>query len=368
MPSVLLIVDNMRIGGFQRLALDQAYMLGSQSYKVTICVLDSVPESSTPSFMHTEQNLISSSDIEIIFVGNGLFDQIAGLRRVTGKFPNPKLLLSHSLRATLLMSLLRPRFCKRYKLITAIHQLPTMSAPKQRLKRFIYAQLSFKIVGYSEAVKSDWDERVSKSWMLRNVIARKPISVVRNGIFLPRLPVLENSIELNMVPRLIYLGRNTSWKGVSTFIEVASQPSLANFELLFMVPHSQDVDISTLPTQLRNRTSVVAGRSIAAYVPRHGDVHLYPANYGNTAKFVESVSLNCLELACLGIPTLLTKEGLGTWPDLARFKIFLETDWLDFGAVADQVLRVSQRHFTKEEIAEITSIIDIKNQVEKLLL
>ena len=89
---------------------------------------------------------------------------------------------------------------------------------------------------------------------------------------------------------------------------------------------------------------------------------------GNTAKFVESVSLNCLELACLGIPTLLTKEGLGTWPDLARFKIFLETDWLDFGTVADQVLRVSQRHFTKEEIAEITSIIDIKNQVEKLLL
>lgn len=355
------------MGGFQRLALDQAYLLGSQGYKVVICVLDSIPDSSTPSFIHTEQSLIAFYEVEVTFIGNRLISQAIGFRSVARETPNPKLLLSHSLRATFLLSLLMPKFCRRFKLITAIHQLPTLSAPKQRLKRFLYAQFSFRLVAYSAAVKSDWENRVSQSWILRNVIARKSISVVRNGIFLPRLPLLEKSTNLMLVPRLVYLGRNTSWKGISTFLEVAAQPKLADFELLFMVPDSKDIDLSNVSSQIRDRTTVVAGKSIAAYVPRSGDVHLYPANYGESARFVESVSLNCLELACLGVPTLLTKDGLGTWPDLARFHIFYETDWSDIDKVANQVLRVSQNHFTKDEILEISSIIDIKNQIDNLL-
>jgi len=190
---------------------------------------------------------------------------------------------------------------------------------------------------------------------------------VRNGIFLPRLPVLADSTNLKLMPRLVYLGRNTSWKGVSTFLEVAAHPKLANFDLLFMVPDSKDIDLSDISSQVRNRTTVVAGKSIAAYVPRAGDVHLYPANYGESAKFVESVSLNCLELACLGVPTLLTKDGLGTWPDLAQFNIFYETDWSDIDAVANQVLRVSQNQLATNEIVEISSVIDIKNQIANLL-
>jgi glycosyltransferase involved in cell wall biosynthesis len=365
--TALLIVDNMRIGGFQRLALDQAYLLGSRGYKVVLCVLDTIPDSGTPSFIHSEKALISDYKVDVIFIGSRLVGQIIGFRRVTRKTPNPRLLLSHSLRATFLLSLLMPKFCRKYMLQTAIHQLPTLSAPKQRTKRFIYAQFTFKLVAYSVAVKADWENYVSRNWLLRNVIARKSISVVRNGIFLPRLPVIEHETNLRIVPRLVYLGRNTSWKGISTFLEVAAHPKLANFELLFMVPYSKDIDLSSISSHLRDRAKVVAGKSIAAYVPRAGDVHLYPANYGGSAKYVESVSLNCLELACLGVPTLLTKHGLGTWPDLIPFHIFYETDWSNIDSVANQVLMVSQRHFTQEEIVEISSIIDINNQINNLL-
>ncbi len=367
MPAALIIVDNMRIGGFQRLALDQAYLLGSRGYKVVLCVLDASPDSGTPSFIHSEKALISDYKVDLIFLGSRLLGQLIGFRRVTRKMRNPRLLLSHSLRATFLLSLSMPGFCRKYKLQTAIHQLPTLSAPTQRVKRFIYAQFTFKLFAYSVAVKSDWENRVSQSWLLRNLIARKSISVVRNGIFLPRLPVIEANTNLKLVPRLVYLGRNTSWKGVSTFLEVAAHPKLANFELLFMVPDSRDIDLSNVSSQLRNRANIVAGKSIATYIPRDGDVHLYPANYGGSAKYVESVSLNCLELACLGVPTLLTKHGLGTWPDLAPFHIFCEIEWSDIDSVANQVLMVSQRRFTQEEIVEISSIIDINNQINNLL-
>jgi hypothetical protein len=96
-------------------------------------------------------------------------------------------------------------------------------------------------------------------------------------------------------------------------------------------------------------------------------VHLYPANYGPGARFVESVSLNCLELACLGVPTVLTKGGLGTWPDLSELSIFFETDWEDSGLVANQILAVSKKTYSKSEIEKMAGYIDIQNQISNLL-
>ena len=137
--------------------------------------------------------------------------------------------------------------------------------------------------------------------------------------------------------------------------------------MLFMIPDQKDLGIQELPLEVRNRIQVVAGKPISSYIPRHGDVHLYPANYGPDAKFVESVSLNCLELACLGVPTILTKNGLGTWPDLANASIFYQTDWIDHALIAKEILRVSQVEFSDLEIQKLAEIIYIQNQISNLL-
>jgi glycosyltransferase involved in cell wall biosynthesis len=245
--------------------------------------------------------------------------------------------------------------------------LPTLSASRQRFTRFIYAQFSWRLLAYSVAVKSDWDARVRHNFIFRNFIARKNIEVMRNGIYLDRLPHIPKYTVDKSPPRLVYLGRNTSWKGVSTFLEIALSPKLSDFQLLFMVPRADDIDISSVDKANSNRISILAGKTISSFEPRPGDVHLYPANYGEAAKYVESVSLNCLELACVGIPTLLSRNGLGTWPDLIQFNIFHETDWVDRDEVVDEILRISRLRYEPETIIAINSKINIKNQLRKLV-
>jgi glycosyltransferase involved in cell wall biosynthesis len=259
------------------------------------------------------------------------------------------------------------KLARRLKVITTIHQLPTLSRPRQRFQRFVYAQFSWRLLAYSCAVKADWDARSRHNMFFRILMASKRIEVMRNGIYLKRLPNYKRIPQAADAPRLIYLGRNTSWKGVATFLEIAMQPKLKKFDLLFMVPSTHDVELSSLSADIRSRTTVVGGKTIASYQPRLGDIHLYPANYGEAARYIESVSLNCLELACLGVPTLLTRHGLGTWPDLVDFEIFHETDWMNYSEIADQILEISELEIKESVVQEISSNIDIQNQLTKLI-
>lgn len=367
MPNAILFVDNLRMGGFQRLALDQAYGLAKLGYKTTIYVLDHIPLKPTASFINSESEIISNLQIKILTLGKSRWTQLRRLFKVLLRTDSDWLVLSHSLRATFLISLVNLKLNKRVKVISTIHQLPTLSAPRQRLIRFIYAQFSWRLLAYSAAVKADWDARVQRNYIFKNLIARKEIEVVRNGIYLDRLPPTNNHSFSNSPPRLVYLGRNTSWKGVSTFLEIGLSPELRSFDLLFMVPNFEDIDLSSVDEVNLRRISIHAGETISSYEPRLGDVHLYPANYGGGAKFIESVSLNCLELACLGIPTLLSKNGLGTWPDLVQFNIFHETDWADRGQVIKEILRISALRYEPATVKILKSKIDIKNQLHKLI-
>jgi glycosyltransferase involved in cell wall biosynthesis len=367
MPNAVLFVDNLRIGGFQRLALDQAYGLSGLGYETTIYILDDIPLKNAASFINLESELVSNFQIKILSLGRSRGVQLRKLFGIALKANSDWLVLSHSLRATFLISLVNLKLGNRLKVISTIHQLPTLSAPRQRFKRFIYAQFSWRLLAYSVAVKGDWDERVRHNFIFKNLVARKKIEVMRNGIYLDRLPPISGYTIVKSPPRLVYLGRNTSWKGVSTFLEIALSPQLRDFQLLFMVPNAGDIDLSLVDNENSKRVSILAGKTIASYVPRQGDVHLYPANYGAAAKYVESVSLNCLELACVGIPTLLSNGGLSTWPDLIQFNIFHETDWSNRDEVVNEILRISNLRYEPETIKALASKIDINNQLRSLV-
>ncbi len=367
MPNAILILDNLRIGGFQRLALDQAYGLSERGYKTSIYLLGDIPIGAVPSFLSSELALISRFQIDILTLGKSRLTQLRELLRISIRTDPSTLVLSHSLRGTFLLFFVNLRFGKRLKVITTIHQLPTLSDTRQRLIRFIYSQFSWRLLAYSTAVKADWDARAQHNFLFKNFIARKKIEVLRNGVYQNRLPKTQNGQDNQSRPRLIYLGRNTSWKGVSAFIEISLLPKMSGFDVLMMVPSREDIDTSSIEPSDLKRFSIVAGKTIASYEPQPGDIHLYPANYGGAAKYIESVSLNCLELACLGVPTLLTKNGLGTWPDLLEFEIFHETDWKNLDEIADQILSISSLRFTPEKVDSLVRKIDIQNQLESLI-
>lgn len=366
MEKVFLLVDNMRIGGFQRLALDQAYGLSEAGYLVTIFVMDELPGVETPNFIGVENDLICRLRIRFVSLGNSRLIQLVNLLRLTSDFRGAKMILSHSLRATFFLFITASSRLRFLRVITTIHQLPTLSAPRQRLQRFIYAQFTWKLFAYSNAVVADWNSRFEKNHSFISRFSFKKISVLRNGIYLKRLPTEKSDFDPSTKPRLIFLGRNTSWKGVSTFLEIASQPSLNDFDILFMVPKLEDIKLSGLNHDLLDRIEILAGKTLSSYKPRRGDVHLYPANYGNGARFIESVSLNCLELACVGTPTLLTKGGLETWPDLVGYRIFHETDWQDYLKVSKQISEISSINLTEETVQALASRIDISHQIDQL--
>jgi hypothetical protein len=50
-------------------------------------------------------------------------------------------------------------------------------------------------------------------------------------------------------------------------------------------------------------------------------IHLYPTNYGSKTRYPQSIGLNVIEFAALGIPSLVSKEVVTTYPELLERKI-----------------------------------------------
>jgi glycosyltransferase involved in cell wall biosynthesis len=230
MLNAVLILDNLAMGGFQRLALDQGYALAEGGYSVSLLILGNPLPSTEPSFLKSEHDLIEQFNIKIDYLGNSRWKQLFALNGIVSRLSGEDFLLSHSLRGTLLLAVQKFRVRSKAKLITTIHQLPTLSAPRQRFQRYCYAQLTEVLIGYSVAVQKDWVEKIQNYPRVFQIFFRKPMRVVRNGIYLDRLPLVD--LEGDYRPRLIYLGRNTSWKGVNTFFDIASPGMLPvlNFE------------------------------------------------------------------------------------------------------------------------------------------
>jgi glycosyltransferase involved in cell wall biosynthesis len=367
MNQVHFFIDNLNIGGFQRLCLDQAYAFSEMKYSVAIHSLSELPNSDVKSFLSIEGELLSNFRIKVESLPNRHIGQIASTRRILQNHSHGDLIISHSLRATVVIFLASLFLKKRFFFTTQIHQLPTLSAPVQRFRRFVYAQLSPILVAYSEAVKKDWDSRVINFPTLIRWLFRKPIRVVRNGIYLNRIPDFTLSSKSKDGSRLIFLGRNTGWKGISTFLSYAEHPELLHFKILLMLPNIDATFEQELIARFGSRLEITLGRSIASFTPEEGDVHFYAAQYGGKAKFIESISLNCLEMAAAGVPSVVTSHGLETWSDLVGTGIFFECDWTDIENTSKKILEASKARKSSQDLERIRSKIDIKANIHKLI-
>lgn len=348
MRQVIIAVENLRIGGYQRLALDQAYYLSDISYRCTLLLLNpQVPNLKT--FEDTENKLIHSKNLVISrLAGKRIYDFFT-LRKLLNSDDSEVLVISHSMRSTVLFSLARIGIKKRVVINTTIHQLPSLSNSIQRFKRFVYAQFGENLFGYSDAVIKDWNARYS--------IFGKRISLLRNGIYEGRLNISSGSIGEGE-PRLIFLGRNTSWKGIETFFDLFKLNVFSNHLGLMMIASSSK-DIRAAAEKVGgNRIQIIEGANLQNFIPRKGDLHVYPSQYGVGAKFTEPISLNCLEMALLGTPSVVTASNENTWPELYEMGIFIAASWEDRSNLS-QILTektVSRESANQENIKQLVSI------------
>ncbi len=369
MSSALVFVDNLRIGGIQRLALDESYVLSDLGIKCII-VTQEKPKLYTPQlqyFSEIEREIIEAKNISIkIFSANRL-KFFLDLWRLLGDSQEIELIISHSLRASFSLKMFKLIFHRKDLTInTKIHQIPSLVDKIQRLKRFIYAQFTDHLYCFSEAVQKTWSSQFGQD-LSKLLSYSKDIRLLRNGIYLPRLPELRYPAHANLTrPRLIFLGRIAFWKGLGTLERLAQESELSKFDFLFVIPVFDEMSFKELSLLLGPRMSVIAGKSVGDLEINVGDIHLYPTQYGENSMVTESVSLNCLELLGVGIPSIVTAGGQVTWTEKDFEQVFFEVNWANMDDVLNKIALASKFVMNRDLHLRLRNIIDIRNEIESL--
>jgi glycosyltransferase involved in cell wall biosynthesis len=366
MRNVEIIVDNFRIGGIQRLALDQAYALSNNGINVIITVLSLEPGKKVASFIPNEKALIENLNVKFVFIQGSKCRQFRRLFMHL-KLRNPELIICHSLRGTVLIFLCKKLFKGKSRVVTTIHQLLSMSTPVQRVRRIFYSQFTDVLFAYSEAVKDDWNYRRKNNPFIWLISSRKKISVCRNGVFLPRIVFNQSEFfnSTSKIKRLVFVNRLASWKGLPTALKIIQSKEFSDSSLLLVTPDDPNKYLVNVDPAVRVRISTVVGKSVSQIDFYPGDLHIYPASYGPSSRYIEAISINVLEMACFGVKSFVTKNGVDTWPELVKGGMIYEVDWSNAHSAISTILK----NGTSAKVPEINKareLVDVKNNLNKI--
>jgi glycosyltransferase involved in cell wall biosynthesis len=364
--TIEIIIDDFKIGGIQRLALDQAYALNEIGLKATVIVLNSMPGHDVPSFLYAEEDLIKNLKIEIVFFDGSKYQQFKKLKNHVS-LSNSELLICHSLRATVFCRLIKSLLKSKCVIVTTLHQILSMSAPIQRVRRVFYSQFADVLFAYSVAVKKDWDYRRKHNPFIWLISSRKAMSICRNGVYLPRINFnKENSTkEINNIKRLVFVNRLTAWKGLPVALKIIEAKEFSDASLLLITPENPEEYLTNLKPDILNRILFSVGKSVSQIEFNSGDIHIYPATYGPSSRYIESISINVLEMACFGVKSFVTKGGVETWPELVKSGIIYEVSWLDVPSVIRTMLE-NGLDLEASEVERARQLIDIKKNLEQI--
>ena len=368
MKTVFIVVQNLKIGGFQRVALDEAYAFSSKGFRVVLVVLEQLEKDYAKSFYIREIDLIEKFEIQLSVVSGNRRQQLISFRSLIRNSDFNQYYISHNLRASVLIRLASIISARKVQIYTVIHQIPSLSDRIQRFKRFLYARSSNKLFIFSAAALEDWNKRINSNRFLKMLYRSKNIELLRNGVFFGRINIEPTFVTASQTRelRMIFIGRPTFWKGIGTVLALAKTEQLSNSKVVLYLPYANDSLFQNLPDSLTSRLEIVIGKTFKDYVPRLGDVHLYPADYGSS-EFVESISLNCLEMAAVGVPSCVTKGGLATWPEFSNNEIVKEIEWVNLSEAAQIILNCSQIQFSDLELEKVRDFISIKNHINTLV-
>lgn len=368
MKTVFIVVQNLKIGGFQRVALDEAYAFSSKGFRVVLVVLEQLEKDYAKSFYIREIDLIEKFEIQLSVVSGNRRQQLISFRSLIRNSDFNQYYISHNLRASVLIRLASIISARKVQIYTVIHQIPSLSDRIQRFKRFLYARSSNKLFIFSAAALEDWNKRINSNRFLKMLYRSKNIELLRNGVFFGRINIEPTFVTASQTRelRMIFIGRPTFWKGIGTVLALAKTEQLSNSKVVLYLPYANDSLFQNLPDSLTSRLEIVIGKTFKDYVPRLGDVHLYPADYGSS-EFVESISINCLEMAAVGVPSCVTKGGLATWPEFSNNEIVKEIEWVNLSEAAQIILNCSQIQFSDLELEKVRDFISIKNHINTLV-
>jgi len=361
--KILLIIDNFRVGGIQRLALDQLCLLADLGIPTLAYYRQARATDNNSNFLILEKERINAKSLLVQDLPEGDWAQLKIIIQLL-RSNNFSIIINHSVGASVILRIAKIVTRKKVVIKTFIHQLPTLSAPIQRLKRFIYALTSDEIYGYSRAVVEDWNKRSHRNLLSGLILGRKQLVVLRNGIYLERLPKIPARAKFNKKEiRMVFIGRGVSWKNIEFIISTLRRHKNKNISALLVLPYITPENQRLLELEFKEKIKFEIGKKIEDIIFTPNDINIYPVDYGPDAEFIESVSLNCLEMACIGIPSIVTKNGVDTWPELVDLEIIHEVDWKKISDFDNALEVVGNLSFNLEQLDKIRGLASVTNNL-----
>ena len=361
--KVLILIETLRIGGIERNALDQAYQLSDRNEPGIILVFNKLDTYKSANFISAEKKLILEKKLDIRFCELGLIRQIRVIRKII-KTEDVDLIIDYTLSGNIKVRAASALTRKKVVLHCVVQQLASLSAPIQRYKRMAYAQFANKLFMNSVNYGTDWSYYINKN-LITKFLFKKNFEIIRNGVYLPRLHVKSGDLGVGTpeVARFVFLGRLKLWKGINKFKNIDSALG-GRVKFLVIASDKDDGVVERLTDLFGARIKFIFGKTLADFTPLPGDINIYPVDYGPNAPAIEAVSTNCLEMALLGIPSIVTIGGTNNWPEIRTVGLVQEVDWEKTSSILDGVARCRELSIPDSNFKNISNKIDIESNLK----
>ncbi len=364
-------VDDLRVGGIQRLALDEAYALADLRTRITIISLnDQRNGDSILKIDGTESAKLQVLGINVIYLSEiKILSKVRKLVQLINA-NEIKSVVCHSVTAVAMFRIASLFTRRKIKLNLWIHQLITLSSGMQKIKRIIYSTLASRIFFSSLQFKLEWEsQKLDKIVCAIRFKSKSQRIVSRLGVYLPR--VLEEGTKIDCPAsnnHLIFASRLSAWKGLDTFLKI-SNTKIDSHSILMSVNLASNKNLQNFGENSRSEHLIDC--KPPSYVSDvFKPVHIYPTDYGPNSSWPQAIGLNVIEFACLGVPSLVSREVVTTYPELYDAGLVLSVDWknlFDIQSNLDHLLSLSQQERLKKA-ASVRKFCSIEEHVRVLMM
>lgn len=364
--SVLIIVDNLRVGGIQRLALDEAYALSERDFDVTLLLLEK--EYQLDDMREIDSGYFEKFNIEVICLPESNWRNVL----LTASFirkNNIEKAISHSAKGIAILRVASILSMKKLNILGYLHQLISLSDGVQRAKRLVFFSLATELYASSNQFVLELSSYL-ETRRVRRFLFRKKVSFDRMGVFLKRIKVQSSNSSVNHRPEttsIIFMSRVAVWKGFRRFIQIAGELGTDfNYIVITSRFYNNSFEVERLCNDVGAR--LMHGTNIARISRGTKSIHLYPTDYGPTVTHPQNIGMNVLESIALGIPSLISFEQFSSWPELANSILVQTTDW-DMFDVEKKVKAIVQIPSIEllDEAKKLERVISIENHVDRIV-
>ena len=133
----VIIAENLRIGGVQRLLIDESYQfLAWDGHPQIVSLAPKMPGDHLPDL---DEEFKPSKKLDITYLNANKAEQIGYFYKLMRKKESPRVFITHSTTGAALLRICSLLALKRILIILQIHQLISLSDKRQQFKRILYS-------------------------------------------------------------------------------------------------------------------------------------------------------------------------------------------------------------------------------------